>query len=68
LIEESLASLRPQKLFKDIDLRFLEPPDELVVTGDADQLRQVMINTLLNAAQAMQGTGELQITLTSKID
>jgi signal transduction histidine kinase len=66
LIEESLASLRPQKLFKNVDLQFHMPPDELVVTGDADQLRQVMINTLLNAAQAMQGTGELQITLIRK--
>ncbi len=35
------------------------------MTGDVDQLRQVMINTLLNAAQAMQGEGRLHITLTS---
>ena len=63
LVEESLASLRPQKLFKDLDIQINCREDNLSVTGDADQLRQVLINLLLNAAQALQGSGQLEVSL-----
>lgn len=63
LVEEALASLRPQKLFKNLDLKVSASGEELYVTGDADQLRQVMINLLLNAAQALQGNGCIETTL-----
>jgi two-component system NtrC family sensor kinase len=63
LVEEAVASLRPQKLFKDLDLKIAASGENLYVTGDADQLRQVMINLLLNAAQAMQGVGRIETTL-----
>jgi two-component system NtrC family sensor kinase len=64
LVEETVASLRPQKLFKDLDLTTDSSTEDLCVTGDADQLRQVIINILLNAAQALQGGGQLKVTLT----
>lgn len=63
LVEETVTSLRPQKLFKGLDLKTERPAGTLYVTADADQLRQVMINILLNAAQAMQGVGMLRVTL-----
>lgn len=63
LITDTVASLRPQKLFKSLDLQTLCPPGPLYITGDADQLRQVMINLLLNAAQALQGPGHLVVAL-----
>lgn len=63
LVGETVASLRPQKLFKDLDLTTDTSADELNVTGDADQLRQVLINVLLNAAQALQGKGRLVVSL-----
>lgn len=66
LVEESVASLRPQKLFKDLDLHVDAAAGGLSVTGDADQLRQVLINILLNAAQAMQGVGQLHVTLSQE--
>jgi signal transduction histidine kinase len=63
LVKETVASLRPQMLFKDLDLTIDVSTDDLYVTGDADQLRQIMINILLNAAQALQGEGRLAVSL-----
>lgn len=63
LVEETVSSLRPQKLFKDLDLQVQLSPQALTVMADADQLRQVMINVLLNAAQALLGRGQLRVVL-----
>jgi two-component system NtrC family sensor kinase len=63
MVEETMASLRPQKLFKDLVLSIHGSAEELCVIADADQLRQIMINVLLNAAQALQGVGQLEISL-----
>ncbi len=68
LVKETIASLRPQMLFKDLDLKIDSSSENLSVTGDTDQLRQVMINVLLNAAQALQGAGQLKISLLKKSD
>ncbi|RLB63827.1 MAG: hypothetical protein DRH08_10510, partial [Deltaproteobacteria bacterium] len=68
LVEETVASLRPQMLFKDLDLKVDLLNEALFVTGDADQLRQVMINILLNAAQSLQGAGCLQVSLVKQSD
>lgn len=66
LVEEAVSSLRPQKLFKNLDVTTTPFQDELFVTADVDQLRQVMINILLNSAQALQGTGQVVIALSQK--
>ncbi len=45
----------------DIDLRVtIEPPDAEIV-ADADQLQGVLLNLLLNAAQALDGRGEVHL-------
>lgn len=68
LIQEAMASLRPQKLFKDLELKVNTETRKLLVTVDADQLRQVLINVFLNAAQAMHGQGKLHISLLREHD
>lgn len=68
LVKETVASLRPQMLFKDLDLQVDSSAEYLYVTGDVDQLRQVLINILLNAAQALQGVGQLKVALLKKSD
>ena len=61
LVEQTLVSLRPQKLFRDIQVDFSANGPSLPLLGDADQLRQVLINLLLNAAQAMGGQGRIWV-------
>ena len=61
LIEQTLASLRPQKLFREILVDFPASGPALPLVGDADQLRQVLVNLLLNAAQAMGGQGRIWV-------
>lgn len=63
LVESLFASLRPQKLFKNIDLRFIPAPRPLFMLADGDQLRQIFVNLMLNAAQAMGGQGMLTLEL-----
>lgn len=63
LVDETCRSLWVQKLFRDIRLRVVRPPAPVAITGDGDKLRQVLINLLLNAAQALGGAGEIRIEL-----
>jgi signal transduction histidine kinase len=63
LVRETVDSLRPQKLFKQLDITLAIDGPSRWVTADADQLRQVLINLALNAAQAMNGRGRLQFVL-----
>jgi len=60
LVEGVLESLRPQPLFRHVDLRFAEPGAPEVL-GDADQLRQILVNLLINAAQAQGGEGWIAV-------
>ncbi len=62
LIRDTAESLRPQKLFRDVTIE-LTLPAAAPVSGDPDQLRQVLVNLLLNAAQALQGRGHIAVTL-----
>ena len=61
LTEETLASLRPHKLFRDLEIIFSAPENSLRIAADGDQLRQVLVNLFLNAAQAMKGRGRLSV-------
>lgn len=63
LISATVESLRPQKLFRDLGMDLALPAHTVAVAGDADQLRQVLVNLLLNAAQALAGEGRLAIAL-----
>lgn len=68
LCRETIVSLSPQRLFKEIVIDYARPESMLAVTGDGDQLRQIMINLMLNAAQAMQGKGKLAVRLEREDD
>ncbi len=63
LCRETILSLSPQRLFKDVVIDYVRPESLLVVNGDDDHLRQILVNLMLNAAQAMQGKGKLVVGL-----
>lgn len=67
LIQETVSFLHHQPLFKKVEIVQQLPEELPQITADVNQLRQILINILLNAAQAMPG-GRGRITVqTSKM-
>ncbi len=62
LIEETLGLIVNQSLFQNIKIRKNLQDDVPTFFADATQLKQVFLNIILNAAQAMAGKGSLTIT------
>ena len=62
LIEETLGLLVNQVLFQNIKIKKTFGSDIPTLFADATQLKQVFLNIILNAAQAMEGKGSLTIT------
>ena len=61
VLQNTIQLVSPQKKFDQIDIR-LDLQDALPrVCGSADQLRQLVLNLFLNAADAMQGRGRIDI-------
>ncbi len=65
LIEGTWASLQPQKLFRQIHFSMQLSAETPHLIGDADRLRQVLVNLLLNAVQALNEQGQIRIALTA---
>ncbi len=61
LVGKSLSLLVDQALFQDIDVRVELEPDIPSVSGDLGQLQQVLTNLFINAADAMEGKGTLEV-------
>jgi signal transduction histidine kinase len=62
MVDETFAFLRHQPLFRHIKLEKKVPLDLPAITADANQISQVLMNLLLNAAQAMPEGGMITIS------
>jgi len=62
VIEEALSLLIKQSLFHNIDVQVHLDPALPTTFADADLLKQVLFNIILNGAQAMDGKGVLTVT------
>ena len=60
-IEEALEMLAGDGRYRGVELVH-ESDYHAVIDGDRVQLRQVFFNLVLNAAQAMEGSGEIRVT------
>ncbi len=61
LVEDTLAFLVHQPMFRRIRLETRIPPDLPAITADANQLSQILMNLLLNAAEATTEGGSITI-------
>jgi len=61
LLDEILGLIINQSLFHNIKIEKLFEPNLQTTYADGTQLKQVFINMILNAAQAMNGQGTLKI-------
>jgi signal transduction histidine kinase len=62
LVGDTLAFLRHQPLFRAIQLETQIPSGLPAISADANQLSQVLMNLLLNAAEAMPEGGTITIS------
>jgi len=62
LINEALALFREQMLRDNIKANVDIKSDHLTLKADADKLKQVLINLIQNALQAMPSGGELKVS------
>jgi signal transduction histidine kinase len=61
LVEDTLAFLRHQPMFRSIKLETRIAHDLPAITADGNQLSQILMNLLLNAAEAMPEGGSIWI-------
>ncbi|MFH1090333.1 MAG: PAS domain S-box protein, partial [Pseudomonadota bacterium] len=59
MVNQSLALIRDQKIFGNIEIVREMPEDMMLIHVDKTQLNQVIINLVMNAAAAMNGKGHL---------
>ncbi|MGA2905055.1 MAG: ATP-binding protein [Candidatus Korobacteraceae bacterium] len=61
LVEETMKFVGHQPMFRQIELQNCIPSDLPSITADANQLSQILMNLLLNAAQATAPGGRITI-------
>jgi hypothetical protein len=67
-VEHAVMLARQQVLSKPIRIELQKAPDLPEVEHDSDQIHQLLLNLLLNAVQAMEGGGTVQVEIGSRED
>jgi signal transduction histidine kinase len=65
-VEHAVMLARQQVLSKPIKIELCKAPDLAEVEHDSDQVHQVLLNLLLNAVQAVTGTGTVRVEIGSQ--
>jgi signal transduction histidine kinase len=63
VLAQNVAFLDSSQACDGVELAFAPPPAPVLVRGDAITLGQLVLNLLLNAAQAQQGGGRVEVDL-----
>jgi signal transduction histidine kinase len=61
LVGDAMKFIGNQPLFRQIHLQNYIPPDVPTITADANQISQILMNLLLNAAQATPAGGSITV-------
>ena len=63
LVEQTLAFIAGRAAAAAVRIEFVAPPDQATAAVDPGQLRQVLLNLVLNALDAMPQGGSIRVTL-----
>ncbi len=61
LVKNTIDLVAPQQIFKHLVVQMNLTGNDPLISGDSHQLQQILINILINAAQAMDGEGKLEV-------
>lgn len=61
VINKTIDVLKPQKLFKEVKIKVNIEDGIPPVRGNADRMMQVLVNLLMNSAEAMVGSGRILV-------
>jgi len=67
-IEHAVMLARQQVLSKPVQIELEKDPELPLVEHDSDQMHQVLLNLLLNAVQAIEGTGTVRVVIHGRKD
>jgi two-component system NtrC family sensor kinase len=62
IVQQSLALIRDQKKFRNIKIKKELSDEMMLINADTSKLNQVLINLVINAADAMDGVGTITLT------
>ena len=62
IIEQSLTLIRDQKKFRNIKINKNLSEEMMLINADTGKLNQVLINLVINAADAMEGVGTISLS------
>jgi len=63
VIDEAITTLRRDPVAAAVEIDVIDVMDVGDITADADMMRATIVNLLLNAAQAMNGQGRIQLAM-----
>ncbi len=62
-VDAAVGLLSPQKAYREVDIQVIGDAELPHVALDVDQLTQVLVNLMMNAADAVGGEGEVRVRL-----
>lgn len=63
---ETIALVRPQKSFRAVEVVLAADASPVLVAGSESRLAQVLLNLLLNAADAIDGKGRIEVRIVAR--
>lgn len=63
LVADSISLVRNQFRLSGVTCLYSHPETRVMITGNPHQLQQVLVNMLLNAVQALQPGGHVEVTI-----
>ncbi|NHM30958.1 ATP-binding protein [Neobacillus terrae] len=63
ILRSVIKFLDPEALLKNVTIEYQIPEEEVIISGEKNQLKQVFLNLIKNAIEAMPEGGKIQISI-----